>query len=152
MILKLFFQRKKHSNLFKGKNHHEKYTYEKLFGKEKTEFQKNQGCGYGHKSNCKCIICKKIKQHNTNSLFKDKNWLLEQYYGNDLTLEEMAKLTKTTKSTIIWWMRKYGYEVQRFQPLTARSWPNFSRSWSFENFSSGFRFKEDSVKRTIGLL
>lgn len=102
--------RAKISESLKGRNSHENYTYEELFGKEKTEFQKKQGCGYGHKPDCNCFICKRIKKYEPNAMFKDRNWLAEQYYGNELTLNDIATLENTTSGTIAWWMRKYKYE------------------------------------------
>jgi len=44
---------------------------------------------------------------NSNSLYKDKNWLTEQYWGFELSAPKIAKKCKTSGTTIRRWMRTY---------------------------------------------
>ena len=87
----------------------EKLDYEKLYGKERSQYRETHECGNGHQVDCTCTICKRLKSNKPNALFKDRNWLAEQYYGNELTLKEMANLTNVDVLTILWWMNKYDY-------------------------------------------
>lgn len=38
---------------------------------------------------------------------KDKNWLIEQYWGFDLSLKEIGALADCTDQSIFYWMKKY---------------------------------------------
>ena len=50
-----------------------------------------------------------MKIENTNNkIYKDKNWLIEQYWGFDLSLVELGKLAGCSDVCIQYWMRKYG--------------------------------------------
>jgi predicted DNA-binding protein YlxM (UPF0122 family) len=49
----------------------------------------------------------KMRHDKNIQLYKDKNWLIEQYWGFDLSHKEMAKILNCDNSIISDWMKKY---------------------------------------------
>lgn len=64
----------------------------------------------GHKINCKCMIC---KRKNSYSIYKNKNWLTEQYWGFDLSVFQIAKLVNVSGTIIHYWMKKYNIPLKK---------------------------------------
>jgi hypothetical protein len=62
-----------HSKLMKKVTPMGKLSYEELFGKERTKYQKENGCGYGHKIDCQCFICR-TAQHKITEEEERKRW------------------------------------------------------------------------------
>jgi len=51
-------------------------------------------------------------------LYKDRNWLIEQYWGFDLSLKDISKLVNCTPQCIYYWMEKYNISTrQKFHHL-----------------------------------
>jgi|SRR6056297_340164 len=57
-------------------------------------------------------IMKKDKIKDDNELWKNKEWLIEQYFVNDLSTEEMGDKAGVTGATIRNWMEKF--DIPRF--------------------------------------
>jgi len=49
-----------------------------------------------------------------NKPYRDKEWLREKYYGENMTLREMADLADCGQTTIITWMDKHNIERRDF--------------------------------------
>lgn len=67
--------------------------------------------GNGHNLNCQCMACKRI--NNVSMLCRDPNWLTLQYWGNNLSLQSIAKLANTSSVTIRYWMLKYNIPIKK---------------------------------------
>ena len=50
--------------------------------------------------------------YNVDMLYKDSNWLKEQYWGNDLTMERIGELCNVSRVTIKNWMVRYNIPVR----------------------------------------
>ena len=57
-----------------------------------------------------------------NDLYKDKNWLILQYWGNNMTMKEMGKLSGVTRFMISRWMKKYDILIKNKSQYGKQNW------------------------------
>jgi len=64
-------------------------------------------------------------------LYQDKNWLILQYWGFNMSASEIARTTGCSKQGILYWMRKYNIPRGReVHPYFDKKWLN-EQYWDF---------------------
>ena len=57
-------------------------------------------------------------------LYKDKNWLIMQYWGFNLTMKEIGNLSNTSRFKVSYWMKEYNIPIKSKSQYGKEKWSN----------------------------